>query len=85
MPSAEGCRDVIQTVVSGFAADVLSRITALRGQLDQLENIVLGNAAKVSGTLNEHVVLLNSVGQETARLTRIVAELRRIEETPRAS
>ena len=49
----------------------------LRKQLDDLEKLVLANAAQVSNSLNDHVEICGSVGQEVARIASLVAELRR--------
>jgi hypothetical protein len=73
-------RDTIKGVVATLAEDVIGELGSLRKQIDDLEQMVVTNAAKVSANLNEHVSICGAVRQETARLTGIVGEMRRKQE-----
>jgi hypothetical protein len=70
-------RDTIKQVIGTLADDVMREIKALRVQIDDLEQLVISNAARVSDNLNEHVTICGSVRGEVSRLTGIVHELRR--------
>lgn len=70
-------RDLIKTAVDAAANGVMENIKSLRGQLDELENLVLQNAARVSDNLNTHVSICESAQIEVKRLTGIVAGMRK--------
>jgi hypothetical protein len=70
-------RDAIKSVIGQLAEDVMREIKLLRGQIDDLERLVLENAARVSENLNDHVSICGSVRVEVARVSSIVHELKR--------
>jgi hypothetical protein len=69
-------RDAIKSVIGQLAEDVLREVKALRELIDDLEKLVLSNAARVSENLNEHVAICGSVRVEVARVSSIVHDLR---------
>jgi hypothetical protein len=52
-------------------------IKSLRAQLDELETLVLQNAARVTENLNTHVGICEAAQIETSRLSGIVADMRK--------
>ena len=72
----EQMRDAIHEVVSNLAADVLKNLNALRRQIDDLEKLVLADAARVTDNLTGHANICGSVQQEIARLTGVLEEIR---------
>lgn len=75
--ATEARQATIKQVVGTLAEDVMKNINDLRRQLDDLEKLVLSNAARVSDNLNDHVEICGLVQHEVARITGLVAELRR--------
>jgi hypothetical protein len=69
-------REVIKEVVGSLAEDTISNIASLRRQLDELEKLVLSNAAKVTDNLNNHADICGGVQQEVMRLSSLVADMR---------
>jgi hypothetical protein len=70
-------REMIKTAVDAAANGVMEDIKRLRGQLDDLENLVIQNAARVTDNLNTHVDICESAQIEVSRLAGIVTEMRK--------
>jgi hypothetical protein len=72
----EQMRDAIREVVGNLAADVLKNLKALREQIDDLERMVVADAARVTDNLTGHANICGSVQQEIARLSGVLEQIR---------
>jgi hypothetical protein len=70
-------RELIKSAVDAAANGVMETIKSLRLQLDELENLVIQNAARVTENLNTHVGICEAAQIEVNRLSGIVAEMRK--------
>jgi hypothetical protein len=70
-------RETIKSAVDAAANGVMVDIRSLRAQLDELESLVLQNAARVTESLNTHVGICEAAQFEVNRLSGIVAEMRK--------
>ena len=68
-------RDAIASIVDGLATEVGKNIATLRKRIDQLEQVMLSNAARVKIDLGEHVVISGMVQDEILRLNEIVEHM----------
>jgi hypothetical protein len=72
----EKMREAIKKVVGELATDVVRNLKDLRRQIDELEQLVMTNAERVSGSLTEHANICGEVQQEIVRLNGVVATMR---------
>jgi uncharacterized protein involved in exopolysaccharide biosynthesis len=75
-PEIEKMRDTIREVVGKLAEDVLKNLKALREQIDDLERLVVADAARVTENLTGHANIVASVHKEIERLTGVLEEIR---------
>jgi hypothetical protein len=75
-PETEKMRDAIREVVGRLAEDVLKNLKALREQIDDLERLVVADAARVTENLTGHANICGSVHKEIVRLTGVLEEIR---------
>jgi hypothetical protein len=77
LPTELDKRELIKVAVDAAANGVMENIKSLRGQLDELESLVIQNAARVTENLNTHVGICEAAQIEVNRLSGIVADMRR--------
>jgi hypothetical protein len=70
-------REMIKAAVDAAANGVMTDIMALRAQLDELETLVIQNAARTTDSLNTHVGICEAAQIEVKRLNGVVAEMRK--------
>jgi hypothetical protein len=70
-------REMIKAAVEAAANGVMTDIKALRGQLDELETLVLQSAERNIESLNTHVGICEAAQIEVNRLSGVVADMRK--------
>jgi hypothetical protein len=73
---SEKMRNTIRDVIGRLATDVTNNLHDLRRQIDELDQLVVNNAARVTDDLTEHANICAQVQQEIVRLNGVVAVLR---------
>jgi hypothetical protein len=70
-------RELIKSAVDVAASGVIDNIRRLRKEIDELENLVIQNGARVTENLNTHVGICEAAQIEVSRLRSIVTEMRK--------
>jgi hypothetical protein len=70
----EAARDAVKSIMDGLATEMANRIGDVRKKADELEQMMLSSTANAKGTLDETITILQSVGDECARLGAMLDE-----------
>jgi hypothetical protein len=69
-------REAVSSVVDSMVNDICQRISTLRKQLDEVENIVLQGAGKAKHMLSEQIALCTKLSDEVSHSQEVIADLR---------
>jgi phage shock protein A len=68
----EAARDAVKSIMDGLATEMATRITDVRKRTDALEQTMLGATAEAKENLADTITVLQSVGDECARLSDVL-------------
>ncbi|WP_370135301.1 hypothetical protein [Bradyrhizobium sp. USDA 313] len=72
----DSSRDAIKAIVVGMSEQNAKALSALRSELDELEQLMLVSAARVQAEVEGHAVICRYVNAEVGRLHDVVGKMR---------